>query len=71
MTILIGWEPAFMSPSARFIRCLTQRLGFVCELTSPVYVPAAWVSRFFCSEGIDPKPLSVMTFESITGVKPA
>jgi len=71
MTNLKGWEPAFLPPSARFIRCLTQRLGFVCELTSPVYVPAARVSRFFCSEGIGPKLFPVMTFGSITGVKPA
>jgi len=71
MTIPRGWEPAFTLPCARFIRCLTQRLGFVCELTSSVYVPAASVSRFFCSEGIDPKLLPVMSFEHITGVKPA
>jgi len=71
MMTLGGWEPAFMLPCARFIRCLTQRLGFVCELTSPVYVPSARVSRGFCSEGIGPNLLPVMTFESITGVKPA
>jgi hypothetical protein len=71
MKILGGWEPAFMLPCARFIRCLTQRLGFVCEPTSPVYVPAAWVSRFFCFEGIGPKPLPVKIFANITGVKPA
>lgn len=71
MTIPRGWEPTFLPPCARFIRCLTQRLGFVCELTSAVYVPSAWVSRVFCSEGIGTKPFTVMTFESITGVKPA
>jgi hypothetical protein len=66
-----GWEPAFMLPCARFIRSLTQRLGFVCELTTAVYVPAARVSRVFCFEGIVPKPLSVMIFRDITGVKSA
>jgi hypothetical protein len=71
MTILRGWEPAFTLPCARFIRCLTQRLSFMCELTTAVYVPAAKVSSVFCFEGIGPNLLSVMNFENINAVKPA
>ena len=65
MTELRGWVTTFTLPLARFISCLTQRMGFVCELTTPVYVPAANVSRFFCSEDIAPKPFSIMGFTGI------
>jgi hypothetical protein len=66
-----GWEPAFMLSCVRFIRFLTQRLVSLCELSTPVYVPVARVSRVFCFEGISVKPLSIMTFWDITVVKPA
>jgi hypothetical protein len=71
MTKSRGWVTSFALPLARSISYLTQRMGFVCELTTSVYVPAPSVSRFFCSEGIASKSLSFMGFTISERMKPA
>ena len=57
-----GWEPMSVIPLAWFINVLTRRIGFVCELTTAVYGPAATVSRVFCRYYIRTKLFDIKTF---------
>ena len=57
-----GWEPFSVNALARFIDILTRRIVFVCELTTPVYGPAATVSRVFCYAHIQPKRFGLNAF---------
>ena len=57
-----GWEPMSVIPLAWFINILTRRIGFVCELTTAVYGPAATVSRVFCRYYIRPNTFDIKAF---------
>ena len=62
MRVLEGWKPVSVKCLAWFIKMLTRRIVFVCELTTAVYGPAATVSRVFCRYYIRTKPLQVNDF---------
>ena len=57
-----GWEPMSVIPLAWFINVLTRRIGFVCELTTAVYGPAATVSRVFCCYYMWTNAFGIKTF---------
>lgn len=57
-----GWKPMSVKLLAWFFNILTRRMGFVCELTTAVYGPAATVSRVFCRYYIRAKLFDIKTF---------
>jgi hypothetical protein len=69
MTETQGWTPEPMLLLARFINSLTQRMDFVCELTTAVYVSVATVSRVFCCPPIAPKTFNCKSFGVINGLE--
>jgi hypothetical protein len=62
MNVRRGWGPFSVISRAWFINVLTRRMGFVCELTTAVYGPAATVSRVFCRYYILTKLFDIKTF---------
>jgi hypothetical protein len=69
MTEAKGWTPEPTMLLAWFINSLTRRMDFVCELTTPVYVSAASVSRVFCCAHIAPKTFCCKSFEVINSLE--
>jgi len=69
MTETQGWTPEPMLPVAWFIKSLTRRMDFVCELTTSVYVSVASVSRVFCCRDIAPKTFTCKSFGVINGLE--
>jgi len=57
-----GWKPMSVRLLAWLINILTRRIGFVCELTTAVYGPAATVSRVFCRYSMRAKTFHVKAF---------
>ena len=57
--ILLAW----------FINILTRRIGFVCELTTAVYGPAATVSRVFCYYYMRANTFGLKAFGVIPGTE--
>jgi hypothetical protein len=66
-----GWKPTFAPPLAFILDFLTQRMDFVCKLTTAVYVSAATVSRVFCFEAMSMKPLPVNGFTDMDRMETA
>ena len=71
MTLREGWNPTFALPLAPIIKHLTRRPSPVCELTTPVYVPLATVSRLICFARIPEKPSIINGFSRMATAEQA